>query len=445
MAALFLLGRIDGQEPPVPAFAVDPVSVPDSKNGWVQLKNSDAVAWFQSQSNDTKSLIADYSRTGQGEIAVVEGAWAMAQVGLRDTESALKNEFWVSTDIADDSYWTDDDWHFPTLIPLLTYQAHISLNSGQIQFAVDAVIASISTMARYRDDPAIDLIDYVLVLAMQDRTMLLINRILEIENVPKDTLVPLQAALHSLNRNDSEAFSRAIANEYRLKRNQAKQLIEASIHSEMVHHYGENHEQEGVGVSGALRKFWLALASRYVAHPNRLLSETTDRFGHAIHAAANNQCTSGLDPISGDDATIWDLIKPNQLRYIVFEVSYDPYYVRRCLAHFLLDATAVNVALKLYDMDTKQLPASIQSLVPDYLPTIPLDRFSGAPLSFNRSDMQIIARGLNGSDKSVLRPKPVGTNKCRVDGPAECAKAPMFPLRYKELQKVVVDDYAAIN
>jgi hypothetical protein len=50
------------------------------------------------------------------------------------------------------------------------------------------------------------------------------------------------------------------------------------------------------------------------------------------------------------------------------------------------DGLLAGIALELYQRDIGQYPQTLDALVPAYLPAIPLDRFTGAPLNYALRD-----------------------------------------------------------
>ncbi|RBP45097.1 hypothetical protein DES53_10393 [Roseimicrobium gellanilyticum] len=58
----------------------------------------------------------------------------------------------------------------------------------------------------------------------------------------------------------------------------------------------------------------------------------------------------------------------------------------------------VLLALRLYEMDQGGLPASLEALVPTYLPEMPEDIYSGKPMLWNANDKVVYSTGENGID-----------------------------------------------
>lgn len=57
---------------------------------------------------------------------------------------------------------------------------------------------------------------------------------------------------------------------------------------------------------------------------------------------------------------------------------------RRLIQQSTISANEAYLALALYQREHRELPATLDALVPDYLPAVPRDYFDGAPIRYSR-------------------------------------------------------------
>jgi hypothetical protein len=73
---------------------------------------------------------------------------------------------------------------------------------------------------------------------------------------------------------------------------------------------------------------------------------------------------------------------------------------RRCHIETLNSLVRTQLAMRAYHRDRHAVPESLESLVPEYLPAVPVDAFGGAPLRFNRPNRVLYSIGGDFRDDS---------------------------------------------
>lgn len=136
----------------------------------------------------------------------------------------------------------------------------------------------------------------------------------------------------------------------------------------------------------------LLARSRYLYQPLRTRALYAGRFRGLIAEAAK-PCLQARppphEPVPVD-------AKPNTVGRILFNdpfPQYDKLYVKRCEDDFRVASVVAAAALAAYRLDRKRWPAALEDLVPDYLASVPVDPFSGAPLLYSPESGEVHSAG----------------------------------------------------
>jgi hypothetical protein len=140
----------------------------------------------------------------------------------------------------------------------------------------------------------------------------------------------------------------------------------------------------------------------------------------SFQSVAGRECASMEpvgEPLEGP-ARIRHLLRPNGVGHVLIAVSTPNlrrFEFRRCHLDTRIEAARAQIALRAHEVETSQLPESLDQLVPRYLASPPRDYFVGGPIGYERARRQLRAPG------SDLESGPA----CD-DGPA--ILEPCFPL-----------------
>ena len=158
-----------------------------------------------------------------------------------------------------------------------------------------------------------------------------------------------------------------------------------------------------------------ALPVGYLYKPNatmRLFGERVER-----EAAAGDRPCHDLDPArpeSGPGQQLRTLLGPNSVGVILASIQPEtPLQHYRCRDETALTATRTLIALRAFEQERGMLPERLDELVPEFLPTRPLDGFDGKPLRYDRE-----ARTL----------RSIGWGDTSGDPPAALREPPSWPL-----------------
>lgn len=131
-----------------------------------------------------------------------------------------------------------------------------------------------------------------------------------------------------------------------------------------------------------------SMLSRYLYQKNATKKLYADRY-RQIAESWGNPC-SRLEPDPDPAAEKHQLLaafwEPNIAGRTIFAIgqpSMKGALIGKCRLQSDLSATQVLVALRLYKTKRGELPASLEALVPDFLPSIPIDDLDGKPLRYS--------------------------------------------------------------
>lgn len=151
------------------------------------------------------------------------------------------------------------------------------------------------------------------------------------------------------------------------------------------------------------------LPSSYLFQPNRTVTE----FAGIYRELAERSVLDCAQTYRGDADSIrawqwteethalWELLRPNFVGRMVVQISapnYMRFDLKRCHADTKISLLQTLVGLTAYQRANGELPASLDALVPDYLPAVPEDRFDGQPIRYSRERALVYSVGEDFTD-----------------------------------------------
>ena len=97
--------------------------------------------------------------------------------------------------------------------------------------------------------------------------------------------------------------------------------------------------------------------------------------------------------------------RPNSLgllSIIAMQESQPKCLQKKCQMQAYVDALRLRIALRLYEIKHGELPDSLQALLPEYLPAIPIDPYDGQPFRYSKTDKKVWAIGSDLTDQGGL-------------------------------------------
>ncbi len=185
-------------------------------------------------------------------------------------------------------------------------------------------------------------------------------------------------------------------------------------------------ERSRNGEAPQMEAFHSLLPVRYYFHPKRTFQHFAERF--RVAAENGGRFCSELASIPGasdeDSPSPLELFfSPNaggQVLLAVGTPDYHRYHYRRCALDSRLGALQTMAALRAWQLERGELPATLAELVPGFLDVVPEDAFDGQPLRWSRERAWLWSVGHDGSDAGGR------AGQTEENDTAE----PTFPLRF---------------
>jgi len=121
----------------------------------------------------------------------------------------------------------------------------------------------------------------------------------------------------------------------------------------------------------------------------------------ALLAAASLPCSQANLPSPDKPNPIAMLVTGNAVGKIMFAMMAPVLQVvikQKCRGQTHLDATRTLLALRAYQLKHGKLPATLDALVPEFLPEVPSDDFDGQPLRFDPVEKRVYSVSTDGKD-----------------------------------------------
>jgi hypothetical protein len=191
-------------------------------------------------------------------------------------------------------------------------------------------------------------------------------------------------------RSDPGAWARAMGVEYEFLKRVVIPDLERT----------RNGEIPGEDMTQGLHQL---LPVRYYFHPKRTFQRFAERY--RIGAENGGRFCTELAPIPGEGETPSPLrlfLSPNaggEVLLAVGAADHHRFLERRCAADSQLGAVQTMAALRAWQLERGELPASLTELVPSYLDAVPEDAFDGQPLRWNAARAWLYSVGDDGSDE----------------------------------------------
>jgi hypothetical protein len=148
--------------------------------------------------------------------------------------------------------------------------------------------------------------------------------------------------------------------------------------------------------------------NKFYLQPNKTEKLFADNARKTIEVV-KAPCSSGISffpsAVGGGNPIFISRFWPNAGGNILYNMTVsvkDSARRASCFSMSKLLMTKILLALKAYNQDNGFLPGSLDALVPDYLPELPKDPFSGEALKYSLEKKIIYSVGQNGSDQNLV-------------------------------------------
>jgi len=307
----------------------------------------------------------------------------------------------------------------------LLVESYYSYTSGDNNAALDHIKDSIKYVELLKRDKNYYLISYMIGVAMQEEVLRWVYQFSYQANLDATQFQLINTLLNSVSSIESDEFEKSPAGELQFGRALLVKRQDMTL-AERV--------EEMVVLDEVSWDNWPAAVvdsvfSPYALHVNEVSNELASVL-FDITKEIPEFCKNVSFPKIEDEArsAAWEILLPNSFGNgnEVLYSYYTGYLNRRCAFDNLLQATKIKIAMLRYQQDKHSSLEILSDLVPDYLPVVPIDRFTGEVLRYSKSQQWLYGAGSNftydgGAEDAIYRP-----GDCR-EGTA-CLENPTFPL-----------------
>ena len=359
----FLLGRIDAQVPPMPEFVgtIEPYVV--ANNGLVAASDDSELEKLFELDDSLEDAINSLARTGRDHIVDRNHFDNAVDVAHRLAHKSLEMPVWQSRPLYEDPIEMDIADAMPvSMMKVLLASAHVEATNGNLEAAVSRLETVGALLARSREDPHAELIDYVLYLALKEYVMIAALGITDHRGASDRVLTDISTVLDGLLEANNQFFDTAIKNEYLFARASVEALKtepEGAVYMAL----GDYDEAPGWA-----KRLWVRVAGPYVSHPNRLLSRHGDQMALLLEGVRQGSCGEDLfDVDESEGPSFLAILAPNSVRHAINLQNYTSYISRRCLTDFFIESARIAVAMRRYQLHSDEMPVTLEDLSPRFL------------------------------------------------------------------------------
>lgn len=235
--------------------------------------------------------------------------------------------------------------------------------------------------------------------------------------------------LNSASGFGSDKFYRMYAGEYLFVRMAMSEGIgeRKSIQKILIDYDGEF---EGAEVdqekSNPLDQFLTWLLYDYIYHPNAFHTELAANY-LALAKQSAVQCSDLISAEPDEAVSFFDVFRPKWINKKLLSIrpDFNTYLYQRCHSHNYFSAVNTAIAFKAYQTKYGLLPESIELVVPEFLPAVPIDTFSGLPINYSLEKRWFYMDGVGVAESGGTE---LGIYKRRCKEGDGCWSQPTVPL-----------------
>lgn len=343
---------------------------------------------------------------------------------LKAAQSAVQSDYFkfnASDGITDLPNFTD----LTNVNRALLIESYYSFKSGDNNAALGHIEDSIKYVELLKRDKNYYLISYMVGMAMQEEVLRWVYHFSYQADLDANQFQLINTLLNSVSSIESDEFEKSPAGELQFGRallvNRRNMTLAERV-KEMVVLDEESWDNWPAAVVDSV-------FSPYGLHVNEASNELASvlfDITKEIPEFCKNVSFPKVKAETGSAA--WGILLPNSFgkdNDILYSY-YTGYLKRRCAFDNLLQTTKTKIAILRYQQDEHSSLENLSDLVPDYLPAVPIDSFTGEALRYSKSQQWLYGAGSNftydgGAEDAIYRP-----GDCRSG--SACLKNPTFPL-----------------
>lgn len=290
---------------------------------------------------------------------------------------------------------SDSYMSLQVLAKLAVAEGWMLFREGHERAAFERVMLGMRIGRKLSDAYGANLLSLIFVTSTQGVSLYALEHMVRESSLDPDQARGLAEEL-SAQRWDSATWERAWSAEY--------QFFAASIHD--MDEAMATDPPSALGADDGLASSILAWMPRdYVWQSNRTRLEMASQYLE-LQRRASLDClvptaTQGGEVVPSEPMPLTMLLLPNPVGrgFAGMAASQlERFDVKRCQLETRIALVRAQIALRAYGQANGALPVSLAALVPDYLESIPVDRFGGAPLRYSRERAIVYSIGDDGID-----------------------------------------------
>lgn len=297
------------------------------------------------------------------------------------------------------SYTEDTPNPSPWLPIAKVLKCDVELNQleGRYSEAVSSCLLSLR-MGDLIQQGSESLIYYLVGVAVMESAMEQMRVLAQDEELPRDDLLRLHAALGQLEPLE-DGLERALKQEYRQTANTIDDFLSQRDLPNWVEELSEDNW---------VKKFFMRrpVRSRYMYQPNRSKKIFADYYRSQLLNVPLVYAEMQLPSDEEMEISKWDYVKRNSISRLLVGIlipALDRVFSTKCREESLIHATRLVVACNRFEREKKHWPESLQDLVPEFLEAVPMDPFDGEPFRYSAEKGIVYSVGQNLTDEGGSR------------------------------------------
>jgi hypothetical protein len=279
---------------------------------------------------------------------------------------------------------------------MLSVRSWALAREGKDEAALEQAIDTVR-MGRGMEQSKGLLVSFLVGLTVRNIGLQTTRSLLKTSTVPPDRLKALADQLGSCVDN-----SQALADTYRVEYEWGQTVLDESIKK------GEGIVATGQGTTPLQMKEWGGLTGYgFLYRPNETRRLFVDAFRPAVEAAGKPYSEVHLPDarkeIEGN--LVQRVLRGNVVGRSMYAIMWPATFgalEQKCRSKTEAGVTQALIALKAFKAKTGRLPQSLDELVPEYLPSVPLDNFDGKPIRYSPAKKVLYTVGKDLKDEGGM-------------------------------------------
>ncbi len=385
-AAVFVLYSRDEPRPDVTDLELAPLQLDEDENAYALLVRV-ALKLPGSDETDAREVIDGLVAGGEWDAAAA--AEVLPDIDFHVLEAEVEGALAIGSNQAT---WLSSPMELVPCVPRLRYLAGVLqlhalslLHEGRGADALRVALAA-ARVGHAVETSRGNLIQYLTGLAIQRRSLDVIERIAATEPIPSDDLARGARTLEQFAA-DNAAIVLAIKSEHRFFEAALAELSEEGLGNMLGNEEAPWFIRHGHRLPLALKRNRTRRLNAEILRAAIAASEGDAGAARAVSIEIGKRVPSSsrLNPNNFIGETVLRIAVPTWEKVLLTRLRHRSRIV----------ATQAALAARAYESDFGELPGTLEALVPDFMSAVPSDPFDGAPIRYSRERRVIWSVGEN--------------------------------------------------